>query len=156
MDEILLDERVAGDRPGGPAPTAAPPAYQGPQSIPAPFGRGLAVLTALTLAAILAALLLAPYPPVQDFIEWLYQSELLVRGGLPEGVRLATWPVPNTVFQLLLTGFTLVLPPAAAGVAFLVAYGAAAVALSLATTRQRCCCSAAGSCCRRRGDGIPR
>lgn len=140
MNQTLsLHERATGGHPGRPVPNAEPPAWQDTQRNrprPAPFGRVLAVLTGLTLAAILAALLLAPYPPVQDFIEWLYQSELLVHGGWPEGVRLATWPVPNTLFQLLLTGFTLVLPAWTAAVAFLVAYGVAAVALSLTLARR--------------------
>ncbi|GGC52128.1 hypothetical protein GCM10011504_33190 [Siccirubricoccus deserti] len=97
---------------------------------------GFAVLTVLTIAAVL---LLSPYPPLQDFIEWIYQAEVLARlgddGALP-GVRLAGYPVPNSLFQLLLGGFALVMPAPAAGRLFLVAYAAAALLLAAGLARR--------------------
>ncbi|MBK1658842.1 hypothetical protein CKO45_11420 [Paracraurococcus ruber] len=94
----------------------------------------VALCCALGLAAALA-ILLPPYPPLQDFPEWAWQGDLLARilGGesLP-GLSLATWPVPNSSVQAMLGLLSLALPAAVAAKAFLLALVAAAVALALA------------------------
>jgi hypothetical protein len=59
----------------------------------------LALCTALAVAA---AVLLPPYPPLQDFIEWIYQAEILAQlpsEAWPPGVHVATYPVPNSLFR---------------------------------------------------------
>jgi hypothetical protein len=57
-------------------------------------------------------------------------------GGAPPGVRLAGYPVPNSLFQLLLGGFTLVVPAPAAGKLFLLAYIIAALLLAAGLARR--------------------
>jgi hypothetical protein len=96
-------------------------------------------LAALTLLAIAAALLLPPYPPLQDFIEWLYQAEVLVQLGnsaAPPGVQLAGYPVPNSLFQLLLGGFALVVPAPAAARLVIFAYIVVALLLAAGLARR--------------------
>lgn len=94
----------------------------------------------LGLGALAAAvLLLAPYPPLQDFNEWAYQGQLLARllRGLPlDGIGLATTPVPNSSVQLLLGLLSLVMPAAMAARLFLLGLVGAAVVVSLALGRR--------------------
>ena len=96
----------------------------------------LALCTALAVAA---AVLLPPYPPLQDFIEWIYQAEILAQlpsEAWPPGVHVATYPVPNSLFQLVLTALALAVPALAAGKLFLIAYTAAAAALAWGLARR--------------------
>lgn len=93
---------------------------------------GLAALAA-------AAILVPPYPPLQDYPEWAYQGQLLARlfQGLPIGeVRLADKPIPNSSVQLLLGLLSVVLSPALAARLFLLALIGASVAMALALGRQ--------------------
>jgi len=90
-------------------------------------------------AVVAAVLLLAPYPPLQDFSEWAYQGQLLARllRGLPIGeIRLATTPVPNSSVQLVLGLLSLVMPAAMAARLFLLGLVGASVAVSLALGRR--------------------
>ncbi|WP_431272085.1 hypothetical protein [Dankookia sp. P2] len=94
----------------------------------------------LGLGALAAAVLvLAPYPPLQDFPEWAYQGQLLARllRGLPvDGVVLATTPVPNSSVQLLLGLLSLAMPAALAARLFLLGLVGASVAVALALGRR--------------------
>jgi hypothetical protein len=97
---------------------------------------------ALTLA-IAAALVLAPYPPLQDFAEWAYQGALLARlaaafpGGLPGAeVWLVAHPVPNSLAQALLGLLSLLLPATLAARVFLLGLLGAGLAVALALARQ--------------------
>ncbi|MDO9711828.1 hypothetical protein [Paracraurococcus lichenis] len=94
----------------------------------------------LGLAAVVAgAILLSPYPPLQDFSEWAYQGQLLARWfrGEPVGaLHLATSPIPNSSVQLLLGLLSVVLPPALAARLFLLGLVAAATAVALALGRR--------------------
>lgn len=86
-----------------------------------------------------AVLLLAPYPPLQDFSEWAYQGHLLARllQGLPVGaIGLATTPVPNSSVQLLLGLLSLAMPAALAARLFLLGLLGASVAVALALGRR--------------------
>ncbi|MFC7477386.1 hypothetical protein ACFQS7_23705 [Dankookia sp. GCM10030260] len=93
----------------------------------------------LTLA-IAAALLLAPYPPLQDFAEWVYHGAMLAQlaVGLPGAtVSLATHPVPNSLAQAVLGLLALVLPATLAARVFLLGLLGASLAVALALGRQR-------------------
>jgi hypothetical protein len=109
---------------------------------PAAASRAGLPWTALCLllsALVAAALLLAPYPPLQDFSEWAYQGHLLSRlfQGLPVGdLRLATAPIPNSSVQLLLGLLSLALPPAIAAKLFLLGLVFGALLLALALGRR--------------------
>jgi hypothetical protein len=98
--------------------------------------------TALCLGlgvVVAAVLVLAPYPPLQDFSEWAYQGQLLARllRGLPVGeIQLATTPVPNSSVQLLLGLLSLVMPGAMAARVFLLGLVGASIAVSLALGRR--------------------
>lgn len=97
---------------------------------------GLALCAGFAIAAVI---LRAPYPPLQDFIEWIYQADILTRlpvGGAPPGVELAHYPVPNSLFQMLLGGLALTMPAPLAGKVFLVIYAAAAPTLAWALARR--------------------
>ncbi|TDH62024.1 hypothetical protein E2C06_13730 [Dankookia rubra] len=102
----------------------------------------------LCLGALVAAVLvLAPYPPLQDFPEWAYQGHLLARllRGLPIGeIHLATTPVPNSSVQLLLGLLSLAMPAALAARLFLLGLVGASVAVSLGLGR-RCQPAAPGA-----------
>ncbi|TDH63897.1 hypothetical protein E2C06_03415 [Dankookia rubra] len=90
--------------------------------------------------AISAALVFAPYPPLQDFAEWAYQGALLARMilglGTPE-VSLVTHPVPNSLAQALLGLLSLVLPATLAARVFLLGLLGAGLSVALALARQR-------------------
>ncbi len=75
-----------------------------------------------------AVLILCQVPPLQDFDDWIYQSFLFNRllahaAGLPAALK--SWPVPNTMSQLIMSGLMLGLAPIAAAKTFLLAYLAA-------------------------------
>ena len=116
-----------------PADACAPRAAAAPAFLP---------WTALCLglgALVAAVLVLAPYPPLQDFPEWAYQGHLLARllRGLPVGeIDLATTPVPNVSVQLLLGLLSLAMPAAVAARLFLLGLVGASVAVSLALGRR--------------------
>jgi hypothetical protein len=89
--------------------------------------------------AIATALLFAPYPPLQDFSEWVYQGALLARLviGLPvPEISLVTHPVPNSLAQALLALFSLVLPASLVAPVFLLGLLGAGLALALALARR--------------------
>ncbi len=97
---------------------------------------GSILLTALVVTAVI---LLPPYPPVQDFIEWTYQADIMTDPGFgtaPPGVRLAEHPVPNSLFQLVLAALALAMPAPIAGKVFLLGYVAVSVALAWALSRR--------------------
>jgi len=96
---------------------------------------GMLPVLALALA-VMAVVVLPPYPPLQDFIEWNWQAALMAGAALPEGVRYAPYPVPNSLFQLVLGGLALALPAALAGQVFLLGYAVAAVAVAVALGRR--------------------
>jgi hypothetical protein len=102
------------------------------------------VPSAILTLAIAAALVLAPYPPLQDFAEWAYQGALLARlalaspGGLPGAeVWLVAHPVPNSLAQALLGLLSLLLPTTLAARVFLLGLLGAGLAVALALARQR-------------------
>ena len=91
---------------------------------------------------IAAALVLAPYPPLQDFAEWAYQGALLARLALPwdlpgAEVWLVAHPVPNSLAQALLGLLSLLLPATLAARVFLLGLLGAGLAVALALARQR-------------------
>src|SRR6478672_9390021 len=95
--------------------------------------------TVLTLT-IGAALLFAPYPPLQDFAEWVYQGALLARlalGWQEAAVSLVPYPVPNSLAQAVLGLMSLVLPATLAARVFLLGLLGASLAVALALGRQR-------------------
>ena len=95
---------------------------------------------ALLTLAIAAAVVFAPYPPLQDFPEWAYQGELLARlaRGLPAAeASLVAHPVPNSLAQALLGLLSLVLPATLAARVFLLGLLGAGLAVALALARQR-------------------
>lgn len=82
---------------------------------------------------VLFAVLCCPFPPLQDFLEWIYQGKVvaaLLSGAPADGVRFADYPVPNSATQVALGLLTLALPASVAAQVFLVAYVAAAVAVA--------------------------
>ena len=100
------------------------------------------VPSALLTLAIAAALILAPYPPLQDFAEWAYQGALLARLALPGDlpgaeVWLVAHPVPNSLAQALLGLLSLLLPATLAARVFLLGLLGAGLAVALALARQR-------------------
>ena len=94
------------------------------------------VPSALLTLAIAAALMLAPYPPLQDFAEWAYQGALLARLAFrgPAGgeIWLVTPPVPNSPAQPLLGLLSLLMPATMAARVFLLGLLGAGLAVSLA------------------------
>lgn len=104
------------------------------------FAASAWVVLCLGLGALAgAAILLPPYPPLQDFPEWAYQGQLLARliRGLPvDGIRLATTPVPNVSVQAVLGLLSLAMPAAVAARLVLLGLVGAAVALALALGRR--------------------
>lgn len=96
-------------------------------------------LAALIAAVVLGAIFVAPYPPFQDFTEWLYQSRIaadLLRGIDVPGFALAHYPIPNSASQAVLAPLSLVMSPVWAGRLFLTAYLVAALLLSWALARR--------------------
>lgn len=80
----------------------------------------------LSLSAILAMTAMVGYPGFQDFGEWLYQARLLgdlIAGGESPHARIALYPVPLALPQLLLAGCVAVVGVIAGGVVYLGIYG---------------------------------
>ncbi|MBD8524208.1 hypothetical protein [Pseudomarimonas arenosa] len=83
------------------------------------------LLAAAILAIVLPSMLVlwAPAPWFHDYAEWLFQSKVLaLKWTDPESVAayvLAAYPVPNTTGLVLLSGFSMLLPPMLAGKLFL-------------------------------------
>ncbi|MFC7476267.1 hypothetical protein ACFQS7_18010 [Dankookia sp. GCM10030260] len=109
-----------------------------PRAAPAAFPAWTALCVGLG-GLVAAVLVLAPYPPLQDFSEWAYQGHLLARliRGLPIGeIQLATSPVPNSSVQALLGLLSLAMPAALAARLFLLGLVGASVAVALGLGRR--------------------
>ncbi|TCZ63631.1 hypothetical protein [Roseicella aquatilis] len=95
----------------------------------------------LVVMGIAAAVMLMPYPPLMDFLEWVYQGKilaLLLSGNDLGPIRIAQYPVPNSTSQVILGLLCLVMPASMAASVFLLGFIAAAslVAWSLAARYQ--------------------
>ena len=90
------------------------------KSQPGFYGILLIILLALTLLSII----IAPAPYLHDFAEWVYQGQIIKQFILdPASVAqftLASYPVPNSLVTMLLTGLSFIFPPLWAGKAFLI------------------------------------
>lgn len=132
----------------GMTPAEAAPPHAVAQAVARTLAPAIALVAAplgwtalcLGLAALVGGIILvAPYPPLQDFPEWAYQGHLLARliRGLPIGeIGLAEAPVPNTSVQLLLGLLSLAMPATAAARLFLLSLVGTSAALALALGRR--------------------
>lgn len=88
--------------------------------------RAFTVAASLALAAIGAVTVVAGYPGFQDFGEGIYQARILsdlLSGDHSAHTRIAPYPAPLALPQLLLAACVAVTGPVAGGVAFLILYG---------------------------------
>lgn len=94
---------------------------------------------AVVFAGLAAAMTLTPYPPLQDFLEWAYQGKLLallVTGADLGSIRIAPYPVPNSMTQVIMGLLSLVLPARLAALVFLLGFLAAASWVARALARR--------------------
>jgi len=95
-------------------------------------------ITASMTASLLAMIWMTPYPPFQDFMEWVYQSEWIRRMLLGEGadfLRFRHYPVPYSASQVIMAGMCFVLPPLVVARLFLTVFLGGALAVSFALAR---------------------
>ena len=85
-------------------------------------------------AAALALVFLFKYPPLADYVEWIYQSfiftELLHGGNGSDLFYIRSYPVPYVISQILMAGLNPLMPPLWAGKIALLIYLALAGWLS--------------------------